>query len=86
MRPDERTLVNEAGGLLMQTLRYCFARFADDVEAFFGHCGDPRALEVVFDAGFAPSGIEHLIVRFPREVAAERRDELVRQAHAIGPF
>jgi len=86
MRPDEVELVNAAGGLLRQTLRYCFTRFADDVDAFFGHCGDPRAREVVFDAGFSESGLEHLIVRFPRPLPAARRAELIAQAHAIGPF
>jgi hypothetical protein len=86
MPPQELQLVNESGGLLRQTLRYCFTRFADEVEAFFGHCGDPRALEVVFDAGFSPSGLPHLIVRFPRELSAARQQELIRQAHAIGPF
>ena len=88
MRPDERTLVDEAGGLLRQTLRFFFftPRFADAVEAFFGHCGDRRAREVVFPAGFAESGIEHLIVRYTRDLPAARQQHLVHQAHAIGPF
>jgi hypothetical protein len=87
-RPRERELVNEAGGLLRQTLRFFFftPRFCEAVEAFFGHCGDRRAREVVFPAGFAESGIEHLIVRFTRDLAPERQQELVHQAHAIGPF
>lgn len=88
MRPDQVRLVNEAGGLLRQTLRFFFftPRFAGSVEAFFGHCGDPRAREVVFPAGFSESGIEHLIVRFTRDLTPERQQQLVQQAHAIGPF
>lgn len=88
MQPRELALVNEAGGLLRQTLRFLFftPRFADSVDAFFGHCGDMRAREVVFPAGFSETGIEHLIVRYPRDLPQERREQLVHQAHAIGPF
>jgi hypothetical protein len=88
MQPHELQAVNEAGGLLRQTLRYFFftQRFADRVEAFFGHCGDPRAREVVFPAGFAETGLPHLIVRYTRELTPERQQQLVQQANAIGPF
>lgn len=88
MRPEQLRLVNDAGGLFRQTLRYLFftPRFENAVEAFFGHCGDPRAREVVFPAGFSESGLEHLIVRFTRELPAERQHQLVEQAHQIGPF
>jgi len=86
MAADELELVNEAGGLLRQTLRFCFARFAADVEAFFGHCGDPRAREVVFPAGFSETGLPHLIVRYNGALSAARQQELLQQAHSIGPF
>ena len=88
MQPDEVRLVNEAGGLLRYMLRYYFftPRFADAVEAFFGHCGDARAREVVFPAGFSETGLPHLIVRYTRELTSERQQQLVQQAHAIGAF
>lgn len=88
MRPEQLQAVNDAGGLLRQTLRYLFftPRFEESVEAFFGHCGDRRALEVVFPAGFAKTEVAHLIVRFTRELPEQRQRELVEQAHAIGPF
>ncbi len=86
MDPEHLRLVNESGGLLMHTLRFIFARFATDVEAYFGHCGDPRALEVVFPAGFSRTELPHLIVRFTRDLPSERRRQLLEQAHAIGPF
>jgi hypothetical protein len=86
MTPAELELVNQAGGLLRQTLRFCFARFESGLEAFFGHCGDRRAREVVFDAGFAESGLPHLIVRYNGDLAPARREALLQQAHAIGPF
>jgi hypothetical protein len=86
MHPDELRLVNEAGGLLRYTLRFVFARFASAVEAYFGHCGDARAREVVFPAGFSETGLPHLIVRYTRDLPPEQQQRLVEQAHAIGPF
>lgn len=86
MQPHQLRLVNEAGGLNRQTLRFIFSRFPDRVEAFFGHCGDPRAREVVFPAGFSETILPPLIVRYTRELSPARRRELLDQAHAIGPF
>lgn len=86
MRPDEQLLVTEAGGLFLQTLRYCFARFGPELEAFYGHCGDDRAREVDLVAGFRETRIPHLLERCNRELSAERREALLRQAQAIGAF
>ena len=86
MRPHELELVNQAGGLLLQTLGYSFARFAGRVDAFFGHCGDARAKEVDLAAGFSESGVPNLLVRYNRPLAPARQHDLRAQAHAIGPF
>jgi hypothetical protein len=86
MRPEEQRLVTEAGGLLFQTLRFCFARFGPELEAFFGHCGDDRAKEVDLAAGFRETGVPHLLERHNRELSAERRAALLAQAQAIGDF
>jgi len=86
MRPDEQRLVSESGGLLLQTLRYCFARFEPELEAFFGHCGDDRARDVDLAAGFRETRIPHLLERCNRELPAERREALLRQAQDIGAF
>jgi hypothetical protein len=86
MRPEEQRLVAEAGGLLLQTLRYCFARFEPDLEAFFGHCGDDRAKEVDLIAGFRETRIPYLLHRWNRELTPARQEELLRQAEAIGNF
>ncbi|MEW6270497.1 MAG: hypothetical protein AB1689_14495 [Thermodesulfobacteriota bacterium] len=86
MDPRELRLVNEAGGLLRQTLLFCFARFEAGLEAFFGHCGDDRAKEVDLAAGFEETGVPYLLVRPNGALAPARRHELVQQAHAIGPF
>lgn len=86
MAPHELRAVNRAGGLLRQTLGYCFARFEANLDAFFGHCGDPRAKEVDLAAGFTETEVPNLLVRYNRELAADRRQELLSQADAIGPF
>lgn len=86
MRPDEQRLVTEAGGLLLQTLGYCFARFEPDLEAFFGHCGDDRAKEVDLIAGFRETSVPYLLYRWNRELTEARKGELLKQAVAIGNF
>lgn len=86
MPPRELELVNEAGGLLRQTLRFIFERFAPGLDAFFGHCGDARAKEVDLAAGFLETEVQHLLVRYNRELTLARQRELLDQAHAIGPF
>ena len=86
MDPGELELVNQAGGLLRQTLTFAFARFEASLEAFFGHCGDARAKEVDLAAGFSETGVPNLLVRYNRVLDPTRRQELLQQAHAIGPF
>lgn len=86
MPPDERRLLTEAGGVLHQILMYAFARYADCCVAFFGHCGDRRALEVVTRAGFVSAGHEHLIVHWHKPLQESVRRALVARVHALGPF
>ena len=86
MSSQELELVNQAGGLLLQTLGFSFAHFAPGLDAYFGHCGDPRAKQVVLEAGFVETGLPHLIVRYNRELTPARQQALVQQANAIGPF
>jgi hypothetical protein len=86
MRPDEQRLVAVSGGLLLQTLGFCFARFEPELEAFFGHCGDDRAKEVDLRAGFRETRVPYLLHRWNRELSEARREELLQQAITIGKF
>lgn len=86
MRPDEQRLVALAGGLLLQTLGFCFSRFGPDLEAFFGHCGDDRAKEVDLLAGFEETRVPYLLRRWNRPLDPDRQEALLRQAIAIGNF
>ena len=86
MVPAHRLAIQAAGGVWYLILKYAFARYADCCEAFFGHCGDARALEVATAAGFVGAGHEHLIVHWHKPLHETIRRALVAKAHALGPF
>ena len=83
---DEKTKLTVANGLLLQTMRYGFIRFADQCEAYFGYCGDDRAWGVFMEAGFEPTSHKHLIARWHKEVSEQRKTELIEEVFTIGPF
>ncbi len=82
----QRNVVREAGGVYFQVLRYAFARFADDCEAYFGYCGDARAEQVNLSAGFRHTGHPHLLVNFHKPQHEVMQRALIAKAAAIGPF
>ncbi len=86
MNDAQRRALTAEGGLLRQTLLYCFTQFATGLEAFFGHCGDARAKEVDLAAGFVETEDPYLLVRWTQPLPAERRQALFAQAMAIGAF
>ncbi len=86
MQPHESAALNAAGGALHYILKYAFARYADDCDAFFGHCGDRRALEVVRAVGFVPTEHEHVIVHWHKPLSETVRRALVAKVNAIGAF
>ncbi len=86
MRPEHREAIAAAGGVWHLVLKYAFERYADCCDAFFGHCGDRRALEVATAAGFIAAGPEHLIVNWHKPLHENIRRALVAKVHALGPF
>ena len=86
MTDAERGTVERAGGLLLQTLRFTFARFEGGLEAFFGHCGNDRALAVDLQAGFQRTDDPHLLVRWNAPLDQAARERLYRSAIALGAF
>jgi hypothetical protein len=86
MSEDERRMIAESGGLLLQMLRFCFAKFEQGLEAFFGTCGNARAREVDLKAGWVDTGITHLMTRPNRPLDPKRYEELLAQAEALGLF
>ena len=86
MSEEQRQAVRDAGGLYLRALRWAFARYADQCQAYFGYCGDPRAWEVDMQAGFVPTPHERLIAHWHRPLPDATRQELIARAHALGPF
>jgi hypothetical protein len=86
MPQPERDALYGAGGTWFLILEYAFERYADRCDAFFGHCGDARALQVALAAGFELTEHQHLIVHWHKPLHEVVRRALVAKAHAIGPF
>jgi hypothetical protein len=86
MLPEQRDALREAGGLLFYMLTYAFRKYADCCDAFFGHCGDRRALEVTLAAGFIQTEHEHLIVNWHKPLHPNIQRALLAKVHALGSF
>ena len=86
MSDAHRDAIQHAGGVWHLVLRYAFERYADCCDAFFGHCGDPRALVVATAAGFVGAGHQHLIAHWHKPLHENIRRALVAKVHALGPF
>jgi hypothetical protein len=86
MSPGERDALRSAGGLWFHLLKYAYRKYADCCDAFFGHCGDARALEVALAAGFVRTEHEHLIVHWHKSLHPNIRRALLAKVHALGAF
>jgi hypothetical protein len=86
MSAEQRGQIDAAGGVMVHALRHAFERLADQCDAFFGYCGDARALQVDMQAGFEATEHDKLIARWHKPLDPVRRRSLVAKAHAIGAF
>jgi len=82
----QRRQIRTAGGLMLQTVRYGEARFAERSIGTFGHCGDERSWHVLSQCGYQRLDHPHLIARWNRELDAPARTELIRKVAALGEF
>ncbi len=82
----EQARLREAGGLMLQAVRYSEDRFRSESIATFGHCGDARSWSVLEQCGYQRLDDPHLIVRWNRKPGAWRRSRLIRSVAALGPF
>jgi hypothetical protein len=73
-------------GGIAQMMMETAARELDDAAAWFGYCGDAKALAVDLRAGYVPTRHPHLIVKWFRELPEAARERLVDSIAAIGPF
>ena len=82
---DRRDELKRAGGIAEQMLRHTTAALAD-ANAIFGYVGDKRAERVDLRAGFEHTGMEHLIVFWPRPLPLEQQHAIVARVARLGPF
>ncbi len=86
MQTHEADAIRAAGGVWYWLLKYAFAKYADRCDAFFGHCGAPRALEVALEAGFEPTEHLHVIAHWHKPLHPSIRRALIAKVHALGAF
>ena len=86
MTDAHRDAIQAAGGVWYLILKYAFAKFAEDCDAFFGHCGDRRALEVALAAGFVKTEFPPIIVNWHKPMHENFRRALLAKVVALGAF
>jgi hypothetical protein len=86
MSSAEQALVAQNGGVWRDLVRHAFAKYEPHCDAFFGHCGDARAMQVCLDVGFVRLPDEHLIARWHKPLSDARREELLANVRALGAF
>ncbi|TVQ34291.1 MAG: hypothetical protein EA370_10880 [Wenzhouxiangella sp.] len=82
----QRELIEAAGGLMLQTVRYAEQRFSLCSVGTFGHCGDARSWSILSQCGYQRLDHPYLIVRWNRDLPEAERTELVASVAALGEF
>ena len=75
-----------ARGGIAQMMMEEAARHLDDCNAWFGFCGDPKALAVDLRFGYVTTEYDKLIVKWFAPLDAGEKNRLIRRIAAIGPF
>jgi hypothetical protein len=86
MTPAHRSALSDSGGPMVHLLRYGFRRYADKCDAYFGYCGDARAMEVDLAAGFVPTPHDRLLAHWHKDLNTQARHALTEMAFALGEF
>lgn len=84
--PREHFRACRARGGIAQMMMAAAAADLDDADAWFGYCGDAKALAVDLRAGYERTRHPKLIVKWFRALPQERREALIERIAAIGPF
>jgi hypothetical protein len=75
----------ERGGIA-QMMMETAARELNDCSAWFGYCGDAKALAVDLRVGYRVTRHPHVIVKWFRDLPPAEREALIDAIAAIGPF
>jgi hypothetical protein len=84
--PREEFRAIQARGGIAQMMMETAARELTDCKAWFGYCGDAKALAVDLRAGYELTDHRFLIVKWFADVPANERRALIDSIAAIGPF
>ena len=84
--PREHFRECQAAGGIAQLVMEQAARDLDDCTAWFGYCGDARALAVDLRVGYVTTPHKHVIVKWFRDVGEDEKRRLIDRIAAIGPF
>lgn len=82
---EEFREAQERGGVAQLLLEAAF-RELDDCVAWFGYCGDKKAMAVDLRAGFQPTSHPLILVRWRVELPPAQQQERVDAVAAVGPF
>ena len=75
-----------ARGGIAQIVMETAATQLTDCVAWFGYCGDPKALRVDLRAGYVQIDHPYLIVKWMREFSESERQRWIDDITTIGPF
>jgi len=76
----------QAAGGIAQMMMEQAARELTDCIAWFGYCGDAKALAVDLRVGYVPTEHKHVIVKWFRDMPEAERRTLIDSIAKIGPF
>ena len=84
--PREHFRECRARGGLAQMMMAAAQRELDDAVAWFGYCGDPKALAVDLRAGYETTRRRFVIVKWFRALPEAERERLIDEVAQIGAF
>jgi hypothetical protein len=84
--PREHFRECRSRGGLAQMMMETVARELDDAVAWFGYCGDAKALAVDLRAGYETTRHPYVIVKWFAELPEDERERRIDEVAAIGAF
>ena len=85
MQTKQRQTIRQSGGIAELLLRYSFSRLTD-TKAIWGYVGDTKAEKVDLRVGFIHTEVKPIMVCWKQNLSNEKKNELLEQIVAIGPF
>ncbi len=84
--PREQFREIQGEGGLAQVMMAAAARELNDCAAWFGYCGDAKALAVDLRGGYEMTGRKDVVVKWFRDGEPAQRERLIDEVAKIGPF